>query len=199
MFYSEVPGKFVVFWNPRCGCTSIKTWFAKINGMKIPENPLDIHPMTPLKADSFAALQRHSLRIIVVRHPLERFASILNHKSIYHFIPGDKGLSRIDRLLNYLERSKEDTYDHFRIQSFFPDNPKAHEILNLRNTFDHIIRLEDGHPVAKLNTILGTKTEDYHLHVGANAGDVKISVKDCTPEQVDRIERYYRIDYSHFY
>jgi len=139
------------------------------------------------------------LKIIVVRNPINRFVSVLNHPLIFDYIDTDYSMGRIDKLLDYLENNGMDN-GHFLPQS---NQPKAY--------FTNIVRVEGGDLIKQLNEITGIRTEDYFLNSIedklSNPNNYEfdyrqldiIKPEHLTKQQESRIRELYKSDFTEFY
>ncbi len=166
---------FILYSSPRCAVTSLHEWFKTFR---------------PLK----------SKIIIVVRNPINRFASTLNHPLIFKYIGNEYSKKRIDMLLTYLEKNGIGVNEHFQLQS---DKPASY--------FTHIIRMEDGNIINKLNQITNSTSEDFLLNSAQDKLDnpdnydfdySKIEIitpSDFNDKHLARIRSLYKSDFENFY
>ncbi len=156
MYYLEdKERKFILFWSPRVACMSLKYWFHGLTETEMP-------PSTAGQKVTCEKMQRLDCKkIIVVRNPIDRFVSILNHTIIYRYIEGripdphkdanwgfvkHKGRNRIDPLLDYIEKNGVLSDHHFELQCFSHDNPKYHIDTNVSKMMTHVVKIEDNLP-----------------------------------------------------
>lgn len=119
---------------------------------------------------------------------------------VFKHIGDEYGKNRIDMLLAYLEKNGIDIDAHFRLQS---DKPASY--------FTHIIRIEDGNIINKLNQITNSTSEDFLLNSTQDKLDdpdsydfdySKIEIVtplDFNNEQLARIKNLYKSDFKNFY
>ncbi len=160
MYYLEdKERKFILFWSARVACTSMRFWFCDLTDTKAQEG------LGGQMATFEKMHDTDSKRIIVVRNPISRFVSILNHTIIYAYIEGRiphphddkewsfvkyKGADRIDPFLDYLERDGLRTNHHFELQCLSPDRPDWHKHNDVSKMMTHIIKVEDYLPIIEL-------------------------------------------------
>jgi len=99
MFYTLINHqyKFIVFWNPKCGCTTLKNWFYKLAcaiedkevEKSILKNPQRIHRILKINQHSYFVSHSDVLnkyqeykKLIVTRNPYERVVSYYCNKII---------------------------------------------------------------------------------------------------------------------
>lgn len=157
MYYLEDKKReFILFWSPRVACTSMKFWFRDLTGEELPLNNNE-------QQGTYEKLHDNDFKkIIVVRNPIGRFVSILNHTVIYGNIedriphPKEdadwsfvkyKGKDRIDPLLDYIEENGLLSNHHFELQCFSHDNPKGHTYTNIGKLMTHVVKIEDNLPI----------------------------------------------------
>ena len=202
--------KFILYWNARCACTSLKNWFYFVdknvtsdvvmingNGVVLPSKM--IHFVTPYIEEPLRISKeyRDHRSILVTRNPVDRLVSVLNHPVLESMeitnLVKDKN-QRLNDLLRFLESKDMNTNveHHLNLQCLFPDNHNMHKG-PIRGIFDRILRIEDGPVIPRLNDLLGTKVPDFHENISKKDSFVPSN------EQVDRIKKLYAWDYFHFY
>jgi len=93
MFYTLVNHqyKFIVFWNPKCGCTLLKNWFYRVTcpDRDLPSVPQRIHRLLKMNRHEFYVSKEEILekyndyfKFIVTRNPYERIVSYYCNKII---------------------------------------------------------------------------------------------------------------------
>lgn len=200
--------KFIIFWNARCACTSVKNWFyfyeknipneyvaviMKIDGEEVRIPSIKIHQISPYNSDSYANLNGNEgyMKILIVRNPYDRFASVLSHPILTELgISMENPNDTADKLLELLEEKGCAIDHHFEQQLYFPDKPDADPNTEITK-FDKIIRCEDGDVTKQLNKIFdSTKTFEE------NKSTQKITLYF---EQKERVRKLYANDFKLLY
>jgi hypothetical protein len=204
--------KFILYWNARCACTSLKNWFYFVdrdtyshvalingNGVSLPSNR--VHMVVPYIEIPFKISNDENLKdyvsILVTRNPVDRLVSVLNHSVLEVLGVTNLNKHKIERmedLLRFLEERDMDSNieHHLNLQCLFPDNHNCHKG-PIRDRFNHILRIEDGPVIPRINQILGTNVPDFRENISDKDSYVPF------PEQVERIKKLYAWDYFHFY
>jgi len=205
MYYHDL-GKQVLFWNPRCGLSTLREWCSRVTKEKI--------PLTP--EGPYAKVGEGKENILIVRDPIDRFVSILNHPLVFHYLGPAMGIGRIELFLDLLEKNGLNFNDHLRLQCRLQDKPGVHETEDISSFFTHIIRLEDGNLIEKVNKLtrntisdIWENTRDKKLKhfIAYNPGkypykftDMDMITEDIlNEERIERIKKLYHWDYIHFY
>lgn len=202
--------KFILYWNARCACTSLKNWFYFVdrhsmsnvvmmngNGVVLPSKK--IHFVVPYIENPFriSKMYKDHTAILVTRNPVDRLVSVLGHPIMETMgitsLSKDKSM-RMNDLLEFLEGKdiNSNIEHHLNMQCLYPDNHNYHKG-PIRGMFNHILRIEDGPIIPRLNQILGTNVPDFRENVSSKDSYVP------TADQVHRIKQLYAWDYFHFY
>lgn len=206
-FLKDDAHKFVIFWNARCACTSVKNW-VYFYTKNIPEEFVGvilkgnvqlpstaIHSMVPYNEEAYRELTENNgyKKVIVVRNPYDRFVSVLDHPILGEFgLKTDTDVETAEKLLAFLEEKGCLIDHHFGQQVFLPDNPDA-DFSTVISKFDHVIRCEDGDVTKQLNTIFNC-SRHFELNVSDKKDKIQLSY-----EQRQRIRKLYEKDFKFFY
>ncbi len=196
--------RFVLFWSPRCACTSLRYWAGAISTV------YDTNMMTakngPLICNRI--LQNETPKILVIRSPLKRFASVLNHFEMIPKFTKEKSKKRIDIMLDILEKKGHLLDHHTKLQCYVEDDEDLYKTDNFSSNFNHILKLEDGSLISRLNAIVGTNTKNFYAnsrraHINKKKAlgieTELVDAEDFTEKQIDRIKKIYYWDFKHFY
>lgn len=205
MYYCDL-GEEILYWNPRCALSTLRKWSSIVTNKTIPQT----------QSDPYVKLNEGKNNILVVRDPVDRFISILNHPLVFHYLGPAGGRGRIELFLDLLEKNGLNFNDHLRLQCYLQDKPEAHKEEDIASYFTEIIRLEDGDLIPTLNEI----TENRTPNIRENTRDKKLKhfiaknpdkfpyrfanmdliTKDIlNKERIERIKKLYHWDYIHFY
>lgn len=203
--------KFLLYWNARCACTSLKNWFyfldrvdtgksvIAVNGNGIVLPSKKVHMVVPYIEKPLRIRERYKdyTSILVTRNPVDRLVSVLNHPVLetMRITRFEKSKSeRMDDLLDFLESIdlNVDVEHHLNMQCLYSDNHNYHKG-PIRGMFDHILRIEDGPVIPRLNRILNVVVPDFRENISPKDSYVP------TAAQVKRIKVLYGWDYFHFY
>ena len=208
MYYYDI-GDYEIFFNPRCALSTIREWGIGIRKKGIP-SIFDAAPSIfdwPYKM----ALTTEREKVLVIRNPTERFISILNHVVVFECVNNLDTKARVPLFLDVLEKDGLNFNDHLRLQCRFQDNSELYKVENPSKYFDHILRLEDGNLIERLNTLTGYLSEDIYVNTTQEKIDYPenyfydytkmefITKEDITEEMLQRIKKLYYYDYKHFY
>lgn len=204
MYYLEdKKRKFIIFWSARVACTSLKEWFKKLGG----ENEKTAYMTISKMKCTDKILNSKLKKIVVVRDPVKRFVSILNHYSLIGLYIHDKTKGRIEKLLRLLEKKGTTINHHFELQCYVHDDweygDELHKRENFIGYFDEILKLEDGPLIPRLNSLLGLSTPDVVVNTTARnnlaiEGVEIVTVDDLTVDHIKRIQNLYYYDYFNF-
>ena len=201
MYYLDDPKrKFTLFINYRVASRSLEAWFHSLGH----DEPLP-HRLN----DSYAKLQEDTRKIIVVRDPIDRFVSMLNHPSAFGYDPVKYvNKNKVEEFLTFLESGESKADAHFDLQSRCADS----ENIDMRGLFTDIVRIEDGSPTEQLNKLLGVEGDTARVNVTAEKVLLPInkhgfdytlsgtvSKDDLTSEQINRIKGVFKQDFLNFY
>ena len=148
---------FLLFWNPKCGCTTLKYIFAKLHNIKINLDDCDeLHhyfnckkcPFRLLKADYIKEPTKYNLfkKIIVVRNPYDRIYSFYKNKLVQNdnnyktFLDKNKKINASNMSINEFIKSLmdikvNDLEYHLVPQSYDLEKIEFDKIIYLENLF----------------------------------------------------------------
>lgn len=169
-----------IFWNARCACTSAKFWFCAIQGIPVP-NGVSVHGAAGYDEDILSAMQSNTKKVLIVRDPVTRIGSIINHP-----IMSDLGIDGIDQLLDYLESNQWPIEHHLDPQAWLPAENRF--ITKEELTVDYTIQSDLCNVTAELDRITGN-SKDIPRHNTSKRNDF-------TPAQEARIKKIYAEDYK---
>ena len=153
--------KYGIIWHYKCACSSIKTYFCKINNLnKIVDNDLLVNNNI-YKYNNY--LQEVDI-ISFVRNPFFRFISCYFNK---HIIKGDKEYLEHENYLNYLNIYKNDTLfnfaDYLQNNNIIDEHSLCISKMNYFNKYKNlnykIVHIED----INLNEYLFHFFSKYHI------------------------------------
>ena len=206
-FLKDDAHKFVIFWNARCACTSVKNW-VYFYTKNIPEEFIgiilkgnvqlpstSIHSIVPYNEEAYRELIGNPgyKKVIVVRNPYDRFVSVLDHPVLGTLdLKMGSDAETAEKLLSTLEQKGCLIDHHFGQQVFLSDAPEV-DFSTVIGMFDHIIRCEDSDVTQQLNSIF-----NYTRQFKLNVSDKKDKLQ-LTYEQKQRIRKLYEKDFNFFY
>ena len=78
--------KFICFWNAKCGCGTVKSWFLNLHGIHeweySPHSEINKHTPTVSKSELFQYPLNEYYKFIIVRNPWNRLVSYYKNKKI---------------------------------------------------------------------------------------------------------------------
>ena len=141
--------KFICFWNAKCACGTIKTWFLNLHDVfeweYSPHSEVSKH--TPSITKNQLSDYDDYYKFIVVRNPWKRLVSyyknkkiIMRHKNINFYIdrsrPINSGDMSFKELVNFISLSDSHIYtreDHIANQYYGLENIKFDKVVKLEN------------------------------------------------------------------
>jgi len=166
-FYLQNPDmKYLVFHNPRCACTTVKQWHSRVIHPTLTDTFVD-HTKIKYSIDH---LEEHPdwKRILVVRDPVDRLVSVMNHSIVSNYIQGWNELpkaERIERFIELIDNGGRVLDPHFQQQ-----------YIHRPGFFTDIVRIEDGNLIERLNELTGAVVPDIHANVTAEKRDIADSL-----------------------
>jgi len=140
--------KFVCFWNAKCACGTVKTWFLNLHGIYeweySPHSEIGKHTPSIEKTDLFNNPLNEYYKFIVVRNPWKRLVSyyknkkiLMRHKNLNFNIDVRENKYTGDYTFKELLYYIKDIPDHYR-EDHIQSQYSQLEDLN----FDKIVKLE---------------------------------------------------------
>jgi hypothetical protein len=186
----------ILCWTPRCACTSTKAWWRTLCGNKEITDIEALHIETPVDIIDWDSFLKTEKRIIVVRNPIDRLVSLLNHGVVFQLVDSP-GMERIDELLAVLQKtdltsySHEHFHHHANLQCCIYDKNKMHEQVDISSFFTHIIKLENGDISKQLNSIVDCGKELYLNKTENNS--FSVSGKKRISEEYDAPQKEFSV------
>tara|TARA_R110000824_G_scaffold372543_2_gene562698 strand:+ start:962 stop:1666 length:705 start_codon:yes stop_codon:yes gene_type:complete len=143
--------KFICFWNAKCGCGTVKSWFLNLHGIHeweySPHSEINKHTPTVSKSELFQYPLNEYYKFIIVRNPWNRLVSyyknkkiLMRHKNMNFNINTKENIYTGDitfnELVNYINNIP-DLHREDHVRSQFSDLDEIN--------FDKIVKLENFH------------------------------------------------------
>jgi hypothetical protein len=157
--------KFICFWNAKCACGTIKTWFLNLHNVfewkYSPHSEISKH--TPVITKDQLSEYADYYKFVVVRNPWKRLVSyyknkkiVMRHKNINFPIDRARLINSGDmsfkEMVNFISLSDSHVYtreDHVANQYYGLENITFDKVVKLKNLHDdmHVIKNELNLPL----------------------------------------------------